>query len=61
MLLADNETTFLRACLLLAKDRALAAQLVARARVKVKRDYSVTYWRARVADLVASKSCDSAS
>jgi len=52
MLLADNEISFLRACLLLARHRSLAARMGAQARAKAKRDYSPAYWRARVADLV---------
>jgi glycosyltransferase involved in cell wall biosynthesis len=52
MLLADDETSFLRACVLLARDRPLAARLAVSARSKAKRDYSPAYWRARVADLV---------
>jgi glycosyltransferase involved in cell wall biosynthesis len=52
MLIADDEMNFLRACLMLARDRPLAARLAARARAKAKRDYSPAYWRARVADLV---------
>ncbi len=52
MLLANDAMSFVRACLLLARHRSLAARLGERARAKAKRDYSPAYWRARVADLV---------
>jgi polysaccharide biosynthesis protein PslH len=64
VLLADHEASFLRACLLLAKNRSIAARLVARARSRVKREYSPAYWRARVVELVAGcgeTHCGSAS
>lgn len=53
MLMANDEATFLRACLLLARDVSLSRRLAARARLKARRDYAPEYWRARVADLVA--------
>jgi polysaccharide biosynthesis protein PslH len=53
LLVADHELSFLRACLLLARNRSLASRLATQARAKVKRDYSPAYWRARVVELVA--------
>ncbi len=55
MLMANDEATFLRACLLLARDGSLSRRLAARARLKARRDYAPAYWRARVADLVACR------
>jgi glycosyltransferase involved in cell wall biosynthesis len=53
MLMANDEASFLRACLVLARDRSLSARLAARARTKAMRDYSPGVWRTRAADLVA--------
>jgi glycosyltransferase involved in cell wall biosynthesis len=55
MLMASNETTFLRACLLLARDGSLSRRLAGQARLKARRDYAPAHWRARVADLVAGR------
>lgn len=55
MLMANNEVTFLRACLLLARDGSLARRVAARARLKAMREYEPALWRARVADLVACR------
>jgi glycosyltransferase involved in cell wall biosynthesis len=55
MLMANDEATFLRACLLLARDGSLSRRLAAQARLKARRDYAPAYWRARVADLVACR------
>jgi polysaccharide biosynthesis protein PslH len=55
MLMANDGANFLRACLLLLRDGSLAGRLAAQARAKAKRDYSPTYWRARVARLVAGR------
>jgi glycosyltransferase involved in cell wall biosynthesis len=52
ILIANNETSFLRSCLLLARNRSLASRLAERARMRVKRDYSPAYWRNRVANLI---------
>jgi glycosyltransferase involved in cell wall biosynthesis len=56
VLMANDETSFLRACLLLLRNGSLARRLAARARVKAKRDYSPAYWRARVTRLVCDGS-----
>jgi glycosyltransferase involved in cell wall biosynthesis len=53
ILIANDERSFLRACLLLAHNRALAARLAEQALIKAKRDYSPSYWETRVADLIA--------
>jgi glycosyltransferase involved in cell wall biosynthesis len=53
MLVADQDSSFLRACLLLARNRSLASRLASQARARVKRDHSPAYWRARVLELVA--------
>ncbi len=53
ILIANNEATFLRACLLLVRNRPLSARLASQARARVLRDYSPEYWRARVAGHVA--------
>ena len=53
ILIADEETTFLRSCILLARNRTLSARLARSARTKVNRDYSPAYWRARVTDFIA--------
>jgi glycosyltransferase involved in cell wall biosynthesis len=53
LLIANHEAGFLRACLLLARNRPLAARLASRARVKVMRGYSPDDWRAFVADTLA--------
>jgi len=52
VLIADNEISFIRACLLLAKDGSLSERLRLRARAKVKRDYSAAHWATRVMRLV---------
>jgi glycosyltransferase involved in cell wall biosynthesis len=54
VLVANNEASFLRACLLLARDKSLSKRLAARARSKARRDYSGAYWRARLTHLVLS-------
>jgi glycosyltransferase involved in cell wall biosynthesis len=61
MIMANDEVNFLRACLLLLRNGSLAGRLRERARSKAKRDYSPTYWRARVAQVVACRGgrCDS--
>jgi glycosyltransferase involved in cell wall biosynthesis len=56
VLMANDEANFLRACLLLLRNGPLARRLAARARVKVKRDYSPAYWRARVTRLICDGS-----
>lgn len=53
VLVADNHEAFLRQCLSLLRDGSLSRRLVANARAKAKRDYSPSYWRARVTDLPA--------
>jgi polysaccharide biosynthesis protein PslH len=53
ILIANGEMSWLRACLLLARDGALSARLAARARAKANRDHSPVFWRKRVAGLVA--------
>jgi glycosyltransferase involved in cell wall biosynthesis len=53
MLVADHETRFLRACLLLARNKSMARRLATQARRRAKRDYSATYWQARLEELVA--------
>ena len=53
ILIADEETSFLRACILLARNRTLSTRLARSARTKVNRDYSPAYWRARVTDFIA--------
>jgi glycosyltransferase involved in cell wall biosynthesis len=55
VLIANDEGNFLRACLSLLRNGSLARRLSASARVKVRRDYSPSYWRARVARLVAER------
>ena len=52
MLVADSAEGFLRACLLLMQNRSLARRLACRARAKVNRDYSESYWRLQVAHLI---------
>ncbi|MGB6535141.1 MAG: glycosyltransferase [Xanthobacteraceae bacterium] len=52
MLMADNEANFLRACLVLARNGALARRLAVAARAKVRRDYAAARWLARVAEFV---------
>jgi hypothetical protein len=53
MLVADQDSSFLRACLLLARNKSVASRLARVARAKVRRDYSPAYWRARLVQLVA--------
>jgi polysaccharide biosynthesis protein PslH len=52
MLVADNAEPFLRACLLLMRNRSLAQRLTRHARAKANRDYSQAYWQLQVANLV---------
>jgi glycosyltransferase involved in cell wall biosynthesis len=52
MLVADSAEGFLRACLLLIRNRSLAQRLAWRARAKANRDYSQNYWQLQVAHLV---------
>jgi glycosyltransferase involved in cell wall biosynthesis len=52
MLVADSAEGFLRACLLLIRNRSLARRLAWRARAKANRDYSQNYWRLQVAHLI---------
>jgi glycosyltransferase involved in cell wall biosynthesis len=52
MLVADNADAFLRACLLLIRNRSLSRRLTRYARTKANRDYSQAYWRLQVANLV---------
>lgn len=58
VLVADDHGTFLRQCLSLLRDGVRSRRLAASARSKAMRDYSSSYWRARVARLVAEASCD---
>ena len=53
MLMADNEATFLSACLLLTRNGSLSRRLAAAARAKARRDYAPALWQRRVAELVA--------
>ena len=53
VLVANDEGAYLRACLLLLRNGALARRLAANARIRARRDYSHSYWRARVARLVS--------
>jgi glycosyltransferase involved in cell wall biosynthesis len=52
VLVASNAVSFLRACLLLARDKPLAKRLAASARSKARRDYSSADWGARLTHLV---------
>ncbi len=52
MLVADSADAFLRACLLLIRNRSLSRRLTQHARAKANRDYSQAYWRLQVANLV---------
>jgi hypothetical protein len=54
MLVADNAEAFLRACLLLMRNRTLAQRLTRHARAKANRDYSQDYWQLQVANLVGA-------
>jgi glycosyltransferase involved in cell wall biosynthesis len=54
MLIANNATNFLRACLLLLRNPAVSKRLALRARSRAKRDYLASYWRGRVMDFVSS-------
>jgi glycosyltransferase involved in cell wall biosynthesis len=56
LLVADHHASFLRACILLAKNRSMASRLATQARARVKRDYSPAYWRARAAHMIAEGS-----
>jgi glycosyltransferase involved in cell wall biosynthesis len=53
VLIADNEISFLRACLLLVRNGSLSERLTLRARAKMKREYSAAYWAARVIHLAS--------
>jgi glycosyltransferase involved in cell wall biosynthesis len=53
MLVADSAETFLRACVLLMRNRSLARRLARHARAKANRDYAQGYWRLQVANLVS--------
>jgi len=53
LLVAENEATFLRACLMLARNGSLSRRLATAACAKVKRDYAPATWKNRVAALVA--------
>jgi polysaccharide biosynthesis protein PslH len=52
MLMANDASSFLRACLLLARDNSLSERLADRARRKAQRDYSPSFWRSKVIDLI---------
>jgi polysaccharide biosynthesis protein PslH len=52
MLVAESAEAFLRACLLLMRNRSLARRLTRHARAKANRNYSQAYWRLQVANLV---------
>jgi glycosyltransferase involved in cell wall biosynthesis len=54
MLVADSAEAFLRACVLLLRNRTLARRLTRHARAKAKRDYAQGYWRMQVANLVGA-------
>ena len=54
MLMANDATNFLRACLLLLRNPAVSQRLALRARSRAKRDYLASYWRGRVMDFVSS-------
>ena len=53
MLVADSADAFLRACLLLIRNRSLSRRLTRHARAKANLEYSQAYWRLQVANLVA--------
>jgi glycosyltransferase involved in cell wall biosynthesis len=53
ILIANDEKKFVRLCLLLARNRALSVRLASQALATVKREYSPTHWRNRIADLAA--------
>lgn len=59
MLVADNEASFLRACLRIAHRRSTAQRLANRAHVRFKQDYAARYWRQRVVQLVANDGASS--
>jgi glycosyltransferase involved in cell wall biosynthesis len=56
LLVAENEATFLRACLMLARNGSLSRRLATAACGKVKRDYAPATWKNRVVALVAGDS-----
>jgi glycosyltransferase involved in cell wall biosynthesis len=56
VLVADDHEGLLRACLSLLRDTARSHRLVTNARMKARRDYSPSYWRARIADLAVDDS-----
>jgi len=53
MLVADDHEIFLRSCLSLLRGGLRSRRLVTSARIKARRYYSPSYWRAQVAELVA--------
>jgi polysaccharide biosynthesis protein PslH len=61
LLIANNEASFLRACLSLARESSLSRRLAASARAKAMREYAPAYWRTRVTDAVASAESHSRS
>lgn len=48
MLVADNEASFLNACLRIANQRSTAKRVADRAYMRFKQDYSSEYWRRRI-------------
>jgi glycosyltransferase involved in cell wall biosynthesis len=55
VLVANDHETFLQQCLSLLCHRARSQRLVTNARRKATRDYSSSYWRDRIAGLVAGE------
>ena len=53
VLVANNQENFLRACLSLIQNGALARRLAANARTTARRDYSPSYWRTQLEQWVA--------
>jgi glycosyltransferase involved in cell wall biosynthesis len=53
VLVANNEENFLRACLSLIQNGALARRLATNARTTARRDYSPSYWRTQLERWVA--------
>jgi glycosyltransferase involved in cell wall biosynthesis len=53
VLVANDEQSFLRACLSLIRNGALARRLAANARTTARRDYSPSYWRTKLEQWVA--------
>ena len=56
VVVADDHERFLRACLSLLRDTARSRRLMTNAGMKTRRDYSPSYWRARIADLAVGES-----